>query len=250
MPDSLEKVQMKEILDHIAFGCSHTLCDYLPKEETWPYIIKSEIGTWFARFGKHGAGFSWLVVSAKDHIRNGNIVPEAVKYIILQKPQPIRYPWWGTDETGYRYPDKLIQRDGMRVSWRKFKKLSAPEKKELACHIFESECVLLREFRDIFSCSKISYYHYWLDDIMDRAIRPEFADHNNRLGVVAEELGMDNWGTIIDPKDINGVYDEEGDILMSGLRMYRSGMVYAPHDLHPSSQFNQIVARKAMEWIK
>jgi hypothetical protein len=240
---------MKKVSNYVTFGCSHTLCSYLPKEEIWTYILKERGGPWFARYSNHGAGFSWLVVFARDYIRNGEIVPEETEYVVLQKPQPLRYPWWGVDETGYRYPDKLTQKEGMRVSWRKFKELSATDRTDLAKRIFDAECELLKEFREIFSASKCAYYHYWADDLIDAVIRPEFTDHNNRLGEVAQALGMEDWGTIIDPKTIDGVYDKDGDILMAGARIYQTGLIYQPADYHPSVQYNSILADKVGQWV-
>jgi len=60
---------------------------------------------------------------------------------------------------------------------------------------------------------------------------------------------MENWETIIDPKNIDGVYDDEGDILMSGPRIYQTGLIYAPCDYHPSFEFQKILADKVEEWV-
>ncbi len=227
---------------NITFGCSHTFCPYMEPQDRWTSILEQKTGIHVKMIAKTGSGLAYLTLSCRNMIDRGELEPDEIQNVVIQKPSPIRFPWWETDESGYRYAG-LLQREGWTKSNTKFKKLSKDEKEEVADRIFIREFEMLREFREMLPQARFFYFHYWADHLMDAVMNVAFENHNMRLGVLVDSI-MTNWDMIVDPKNIPGAHDDEGDILLSGKIVYEHGWIWRPLDFHPSRKYNELVADK------
>jgi len=244
----------KHAPSHITIGCSHTNGTYLPPSDHWIDMIFKRTGIKFFRSSKNAAGLSFLVLFTKQYIKRGIIVPENVKYVIIQKPKAYRHPFWGKDKSGYRYVDdinnKLSVQYGMHTAIKKWERLSKKARRKTSKIIFKEQLNLLVELKNMFPNAQFAYYHYWVDYIAELLHRPLLAEVNVQLGIEAENIGMDNWGTIIDPKTIKGVYDKEGDIVMLQKELFSGGWICSRFDMHPIKRYHEVVTNKVEQWLE
>ena len=237
------------VIKALAIGCSHTNCHYLKSEDHWSEMIESDVGIYFFRITKNAIGLSHCVLKIIQSIQNNLFAPEDIEYVVLQKPDPIRFPWWGADHSGYRYPDGLTIFNGMRASSRKFSRLNEEQQIKICDVILNKEKELLLKIRHFFPKAHLAYYHYWADYIKNALVRSPLDKINVELGLYAETIGYYNWNMIVDPKTIPGAYDTEGDIVWLTDDMFKSGWTRSSQDPHPSSKFQKAVARKVIDWL-
>lgn len=130
-----------------------------------------------------------------------------------------------------------------------FGRLPSKRQKEITEQIFNEEFQCLVRLRQLFPKAQMSYYYYWGDCILDQLHRPNMAHINSKLGEKLVDLNIENWGTIVDPSSIPGVYDNEGDILMDMNALFKNGWIASPTDQHPGLKFHELVAVKVLEWL-
>ncbi len=247
-PKKLPRLHLSFMVTHaLAIGCSHTQCQYLEPEDRWSEIAYKKIGIYFFRVAGVANGLSHCVLQAHQYVKRYS--PRKIKYVVLQKPDPIRFPWWGTDESGYRYPDGIAVLDGKKQSERTFNKLSKARQKIAYEVILDREKELLLEIRELFLNAHLAYYHYWSDYFKNIIYRPILSSINLELGTYAESIGYSNWGFIIDPKTIPGILDDEGDLIWNSQAMFEAGWTRAEKDTHPSRKYQEIVAQKVSDWV-
>lgn len=235
---------------YITIGCSHTNGTYLPDSDHWINILsKNRKNTHFFRISKNAAGLSFLVLYTKQYIKRGIVNPKDVKYVVIQKPKAYRHPFWGKDKTGYRYNKKITVRQGMHISSKEWDRLSKKKQKHTSEIIFQEQCGHLAELKTIFPNAQFAYYHYWGDYIAEFIYHPLLAEVNVQLGREAALMGMDDWGTIIDPKEIDGVYDKHGDLVVLSQKLFADGWVRTEKDMHPMKRHHIIVADKVEKWL-
>ncbi len=233
---------------HISLGCSHTRAVYLPQENRWQHIVQKETGDFFEY------RYASKVASGLVHLekRLETIPLDNAKFVVIQKPQPIRFPWWienWKDVINQSSYGKLDLVKGRKYSMKVFGRSLPERQKEIAKQIFDEELQCLARLRQLFPDAQMSYYYYWGDSILDQLHRPNIAHVNAELGENLADLGIENWGTIVDPSDISGVYDSEGDILMDMAIMFRNRWVATQTDQHPGLKFHELVAAKVLEWL-
>ena len=72
---------------------------------------------------------------------------------------------------------------------------------------------------------------------------------NEQLGIEGEKIGITNFGMVLDPNEIPGVYDKQGDIVMDLELIFKSGFIAKNDDPHPSKKFNEILSYKVEKWV-
>ena len=226
----------------------------------WPTIVgrsRPNLHINYLTWTRSASGLVHAVARLKRSLKSGSVFPLNIDYFILQKPQAIRYPWWNTEEydedllwnslNSYPHNGDLVK--GRRASMRNYEKLTDAKAKEVALFIENKEQNIIKELRETFSNTRMAYYHYWGDYIVDSINRPYLAEVNVRLGEYAETLDIDNWGIIIDPAEIPGVYDEDGDILFDKEIIYKAGWTYSDGDYHGSEKYQQRVPERVEKWF-
>lgn len=237
------------MVNAITIGCSHTQCTYLELKDRWSEIIEPRLGVLFKRIGKNGTGLSHLVLQVRQAIKRHRFEPKNIKYVVVQKPDPIRFPWWETDKSGYRYPRHLSIFEGRKESTFRYIELKKTRKLEVCEHIMEGEKNLLCEIRDLFPDAHCAYYYYWSDYFKNIIHRPILSSINPELGAYAESIGYLNWDFIINPKTIPGIFDDEGDLIWNARAMFKAGWTREKKDTHPSRKYQEIVAKKVSDWV-
>jgi hypothetical protein len=178
---------------------------------------------------------------------------ERVQWLIIQKPQSLRFPWWIPDWENQVSPARYDKQNGIdlvvgrRHSKKKFDKLGVDRKKEVAEMIFREELKCLEILRDFFSNAKMAYFHYWGDYVMDTLHQPELAEINVELGKAIKPWEIENWETIVNLKDIPILYDDEGDLNIDIQTLHESGWIY--NDLHPGAVYHTKVLNKVKGWL-
>ncbi len=238
---------------YLTLGCSHTRGKQAKQNDRWPEILHANTGIVFEyrRYAKIAVGFLYLVRRTQEFIKDNYFDPKEVYYLVLQKPQPIRYPWWSQpdppDDKSYPFGLDLVR--GRKRSMQEFAKLSKERAAEVAEEIFKKEAHLLVEVTEIFPNAKICYYHYWMDYLIEQVQRPALAEVNNRLGEVATSLGMYNMGIIINPAEIDGVY-KDGELIMDTQKIHDAGWIHSLADFHGTRKYYQAVSDKVEEWLR
>ena len=233
---------------HISLGCSHTRAVYLPQENRWQHIVQKETGSLFEY--RYASKIATGLVHLEKRLET--IPLDNTKFVLIQKPQPIRFPWWienWKDLINQSSYGRLDLVKGRKYSMKVFNRLPYRRQKEIAEQIFDEELQCLARLRRLFPDARMAYYYYWGDCILDQLHRPNIAHVNAELGENLADLNIENWGTIIDPKTIPGAYDEEGDILMDLDTLFKSGWTASITDQHPGLKFHELVARKVLEWL-
>lgn len=233
-------------LRQLTFGCSHTQNHYLLQCERWTSVANTmnpEMD--FHNFGVNSAGFAFMYHLARELTR-AYIPADMVTHVVLQKPFPVRMVWWRDEHPVDVYKTDRMILDKLRKKCEKnYRKACSVE---LADKIFNYEVEILGWFKELFPNAKFAYYYHWADVSSSDLSFPSLAGHFNRLGDKTEELGMTSLGSIIDPKDVPGVYDDEGDLIWDVKKMYESGWIVFPNDVHPSPKLQAEVAKRIVEW--
>jgi len=181
--------------------------------------------------------------------------PEQVKWLVIQKPQAVRFPWWienWQDKISCSrmdYIDDIDWAKGRKMSKRRFDKLKSHKRADVAEMIYREELQCIKDLQRFFHQAMIVYFHYWADYIVDHLNRPELAEVNVRLGEAVESMGIQNWKMVVDPKEIPGVYDDEGDIIMDNDILDQHGWIRHPGDCHPGPAFHDIMFERVKRWI-
>lgn len=233
---------------YIALGCSHTRAIYLPQENRWQSIVHGKSGKFFTYH------YASKIASGLVHLekRLETIPVDNAKFVVIQKPQAIRFPWWIENwrdiitQSSYGELD-LVK--GRKYSMKTFRRLSNKRQKQIAERIFNEELQCLTRIRRLFVKAKIVYYYYWGDCVLDQLYQPNIAFVNERLGQHMADLDIENWGTLIDPHDIPGLYDEKGDILFDRKKIFQNEWIFSERDQHPGSKFHALIARRVLKWM-
>lgn len=233
---------------HIALGCSHTRAVYLPQENRWQNIVQENSGEFFEYH------YASKIATGLVHLekRLETIPLDNAKFVLIQKPQPIRFPWWlenWRDTITQSSYGKLDLVKGRRYSMKIFRRLSSKRQKQIAEQVFNEELQCITRMRQLFQDAKVAYYYYWGDCILDQLHHPNIAHVNEQLGQHMTDLDIENWGTLVDPHDIPGVYDEGGDILMDHKKLFRNEWIASETDQHPGLKFHKLIARKVLAWM-
>lgn len=233
---------------HLALGCSHTRAIYLPQESRWQNIVQDNSGDFFEY------RYISKIASGLVHLekRLQTIPLDNAKFVVIQKPQAIRFPWWienWRDITTQSSYGKLDLVRGRKYSMKMFRQLSNKRQKQIAEYIFNEELQCLIRLRQLFANAKMAYYYYWGDCVLDQLYQPNLASINDRLGQRITDLDVENWGTLIDPYDIPGVYDAKGDIVIDKKKLFQNEWIASEVDQHPGSRFHALIARKVLEWM-
>lgn len=232
----------------IATGCSHTRSKEVSPENRWIQKVFDSTGKLFKfrEFSRQGIGLCNIFT------RLIGLDPKNVQYLLIQKPQPIRFPWWIDDwreDMGWSRYGGYVAIEARTRSKIKFKRSLTKKKKEIARLIYNQELKMLSGLRSHFCDTNIAYYHYWADYIIDVLHFPELSHINTELGIEAEKMGIENWDTIIDIEKIPGALSKDGSIEMDMKLLYDLEWIWQPDDLHPSNSFHSVVAKKAITWI-
>lgn len=220
----------------------------MPPENRWQNIVQENSGEFFEY------RYASKIASGLVHLekRLETIPLDNAKFVVVQKPQSIRFPWWienWRDIITQSSYGKLDLVKGRKYSMKIFNRLDDERQKQIAEQVFSEELRCLHRIRQLFVNAKMAYYYYWGDCILDQLYQPNIALVNERLGQHAVDLNMENWETLIDPHDMPGVYDEEGEILMDKKKLFQNGWIASEVDQHPGSKFHALVARKVLEWM-
>ncbi len=235
---------------NIALGCSHTLNIKLLHGDRWPAIVFKRTSKEFYNYGINSAGLSYLMYLIRTLVSGRLLHCSTVVRIILQKPTPIRTMWWKNDPVmDYSLAGSEQLESKTKFGDGHFQRLNHQKRVELAEQIYNHELSLLQELRDTFPNAAMVYYRNWIDDMHDLVRRPELADINHKLGIKAEEMGYENWGTIIDPKNISGVYDEEGELILDNDEIAKNDWFISSKDNHPGIAFQQALAKRVINWV-
>lgn len=240
--------------EYLAIGCSHTRAKDLPGALRWTETIAPHIGQPFSYYNtcKIASGLINLQIRACNLFKGTS---DQVKWLIIQKPQSLRFPWWLPDWENrvspafYDKPSNIDLVRGRNLSRKKFRILKHSEKIAVAKLIYDAEFNCLLKLRKMFSNAKIAYFHYWVDHTMDLLQWPELSEINGQLGEAIVSEGIENWNIIVDPHDIPGAYDSEGNILMDGVELAESGWAFSKRDLHPGPTYHNQVLEKVKNWV-
>jgi hypothetical protein len=242
-------------LTNVAIGCSHTRGKYLPPEKLWMVKVAADIGRGFHYHNSTQIAGGLIFIEQKLY---EYISPEQAKqtqHVVIQKPQAVRFPWWISNwrekfDRLYYIKERLDLVKGRRRSIAKFDRRSRSAKKAIAKQILEEEYQSLARIREFFPNAKMSYYYYWADAIIDDLRgRHDLVQVNVQLGERAHKLDIENWEMILDPKTLPGLYDDEGDLLLSYAELSKHGWVWHDGDPHPGPAFHGVVAEKVVQWI-
>lgn len=251
------------VSSHMAFGCSHTSNPNLPKKYHWASLLQEQ-GVRFTKYGQCGCGLLHII-SYLSHNYNAEEYKK-IEYVILQKPQSFRFPWW----RGYDFAEyfkKLNKTHANRgwgaggwgwlpkkdIYWKsKHKYASLPQKlaKRVAEELLDVDIKMLEYFVRMFPNARLVYYYYWVDHCLALIRRPYLADNDIKLGDIATKYGMDNWGSVMDYKTVNGVYDENGKMVIDMEKLYSGGHILSPVDRHPGKVFQTDLVNRVIQWLK
>lgn len=241
---------------YVTIGCSHTRVKFLRSTDRWPYIVQEKTGALFEfrHMSRIASGLVHLECRCHDYLSEFR---HNVDFLVIQKPQPIRFPWWkkewrqkgwkgSINRSGYGHPD-LVR--GRTASIKAFATLSSKKQNQIADLIYEEELECLIRLKEFFpKTTKIAYYHYWADAMMEIVHRPPLSYINTKLGEEMEKIGIENWDIIVDPHEIPGVYDGD-DLIMDTEEIHRQGWICLPNDLHAGPKYAKLVADKVINWM-
>ena len=244
---------------YMTFGCSHTYNGMtLPLKHQWYSILKKRSGIDFVAYGQSGAGL--LRILSNIACTCNKEEAKKVRYVVLQKPDSHRFPWWKGYDVDYHL--KKMRRQSIKRGWKwlpkrglvwqskkKLELLSKEKTKEVADNLFQADIQMLAMFINFFPGAQLAYYHYWCDRIVNQIYRPLLADNNIKLEEVAESLGMVNLGMIVDPMSIKGVYDNKGKLVFNHKKLFDSGYIVSEKDAHPGKRHQQLVADCIRRWV-
>jgi len=237
---------------YLAIGCSHTRASYLPWRQRWTETIREYIGKPFSYRLTCRIASGLIHLQRRTHdLFKGQA--KQVKWLVIQKPQALRFPWWIHNWENHVSPSSYDKHKGIDMvagrkwSLRKYRKLNKKDRQQVADTIFAEEYKCLLKLQELFVNAKIAYFHYWGDYIMDSLNCPELAEVNVRLGEAITSHGIENWKMIIDLKDVPTLYDAEGDIAINVEKLHELGWVY--NDLHAGHVYHNHVLDKVRGWI-
>jgi len=252
--------------EYLAIGCSHTYSHYLKEEYRWPKILLQDYGINFEYeyTSKDAAGLFHLFNRLLRFIELNRIVPESIKFLVIQKPEAIRFPWFHLESFDIpfyheynnpkyylsHYLEDRVLPSGRKKSVKAFWRLSNKKKQIVADFILEGEKDIIKRIKKIFYNAKILYYRYWGDDVLTEIQRPELLKVNINLGEYCQSIGIENLGNILNEKlrTIKGIY-KDNDLLMDTVSLYKNDWILGPDDIHPGPKFHIVLSEVIKHYI-
>lgn len=236
-----------ETWENLTIGCSHTYA--VSPVFDWVPAIEADTGILFDKIAANAEGLTWLVGECNKFISEGIIDPSRVKRLLIQKPQSYRSFWWGEKE---EVAATLACENYFVPNYKKCDRVlsKSRDKEEAARQILEIETAMIRKLFSLFPNSRIAHYFYWLDYIHEEMQKhPSLAEVQFKVGRLVEELGGETWGMLLDPHDVEGVYDSEGDFVLDTEMLAKNGWILSEKNLHGRENWYQLVTARVKDWI-
>ena len=237
----------EETWENLTIGCSHTFA--VDPVYDWVPTIQNETRVLFDKIAANAMGLTWLVGECDRLISEGIIDPSKVKRLLIQKPGSYRSFWWGNEEAiaatlaceSYFVPS-------FKSCHKAYKR--SKNKEQASAQILEIEIAMIRKLFSLFPNSLIAHYFYWLDYIHEVVQKHlSLAEVQFKTGRLVEELGGETWGMLLDPHNIEGVYDSKGDFVLDTETLAKNGWILSTENLHGREKWYQLVTARAKDWI-
>ncbi len=226
---------------NLAFGCSHTAG--VEGNESWVSLCERNYGISYSNLGRLGGGLFHVLERARDFVNGGRA--DEVRFVVLQKPEFVRFPWFTTSAAFFSSGGVLKARED-------FRSLPVFAQRSLADDILQQECAMLDEFVALFPNARFAYWQQWLEHLVATHWQNPIVDWLDKFESHAKARGFESFGTIIDWRPLHQAALTRGPFLSEPWMdsLIEAGWIISRTNGHTTSKHNELVAGRVADWMR